>query len=243
MSKRSRCIVTTSWDDGDALDLRVCRMLDDFGLKGTFYIPISYERRTLADGDIVDLSRRHEIGAHGLGHLRLDHLSASEIRSEVERSKTLLERLVNRKVWGFCYPYGIHNSDIVQVLRDVGFEYARTVRSFQTMVEDPYEMPTTVQVIPDVRLPFHWKTLKVLGLRVFGAMRDFRVRAESTFDYAYRSGGIWHLWGHSWEVDGHGLWDELEDVFHYVSGRSDVVYLTNHETIMSLRSQRHRNPK
>jgi len=33
-----KVIVTTSWDDGHLLDLRLAQLLQDAGLKGTFYI-------------------------------------------------------------------------------------------------------------------------------------------------------------------------------------------------------------
>ena len=31
-------IVTTSWDDGNKLDLKLAALLDKYGLVGTFYI-------------------------------------------------------------------------------------------------------------------------------------------------------------------------------------------------------------
>ena len=47
-------------------------------------------------------------------------------------------------------------------------------------------------------------------------------------------GGIWHLWGHSWEIDQLGLWDELAEMLDYVHGREDVLYLNNGDLLQYL---------
>ena len=31
-----------------------------------------------------------------------------------------------------------------------------------------------------------------------------------------KRGGIFHLWGHSWEIDSMGLWERLGKVFEYM---------------------------
>lgn len=66
----SELIVTTSWDDGSYLDLRLSSLLDKYGIKGTFYISPYYEyrERSLTENEIILLSKRGEIGAHTLTH-------------------------------------------------------------------------------------------------------------------------------------------------------------------------------
>ena len=44
-------------------------------------------------------------------------------------------------------------------------------------------------------------------------------------------GGVWHLWGHSWELASHRLWDAVELVLRTVSGHSGVAYLFNPQTL------------
>jgi hypothetical protein len=53
--------------------------------------------------------------------------------------------------------------------------------------------------------------------------------AKAMFDQVIKDGGIYHIWGHSWEVDEHGDWERLEDVFRYISGNPKVSYVTNGE--------------
>jgi peptidoglycan-N-acetylglucosamine deacetylase len=47
------------------------------------------------------------------------------------------------------------------------------------------------------------------------------------FDRALRDGGVFHLWGHSWEIERNGDWDRLARVCEYIAGRTEVDYRTN----------------
>ena len=70
--KQTKIIVTTSWDDGHKLDLRVAKLLKKYGLKGTFYIsPNNREfskSMLLTDKEVKALSIDFEIGAHTMTH-------------------------------------------------------------------------------------------------------------------------------------------------------------------------------
>jgi hypothetical protein len=40
-------------------------------------------------------------------------------------------------------------------------------------------------------------------------------------------GGMWHLYGHSWEIAALGLWSQLEELLDYVARRRHVIYVAN----------------
>lgn len=45
-------------------------------------------------------------------------------------------------------------------------------------------------------------------------------------------GGIWHLWGHSWEIDDNNDWHRLTDVLEYAKHQGKehgAEFLTNSE--------------
>src|SRR3989344_2169790 len=67
-----KIIVTTSWDDGHKLDLKVARILKNYSIKGTFYVcPRDRELRQselISSREIVMLSKDFEIGAHTMTH-------------------------------------------------------------------------------------------------------------------------------------------------------------------------------
>jgi hypothetical protein len=51
------------------------------------------------------------------------------------------------------------------------------------------------------------------------------------FELCLKQGGIYHLWGHSWEVDARGDLGRLERVLKHISGRPQVTYATNRNAI------------
>lgn len=59
-------IVTTSWDDGTPTDIRLARLLEKYGTKGTSYVPKSYPDSLLSKEGIMALDRKFEIGAHSV---------------------------------------------------------------------------------------------------------------------------------------------------------------------------------
>lgn len=55
--------------------------------------------------------------------------------------------------------------------------------------------------------------------------------AQYFFDQVMEFGGIFHLWGHSWEVDKNNEWKNLEEVLQYISNMEDVKYINNSELV------------
>ncbi len=69
------------------------------------------------------------IGAHCVHHLRLPQLDDFQRRSEVEGSKSTLERFLGHRVSSFADPYGEHDAATVQTVRDARFSVAVTVQA------------------------------------------------------------------------------------------------------------------
>jgi peptidoglycan/xylan/chitin deacetylase (PgdA/CDA1 family) len=228
----NRLIVTTSWDDGSVLDLRLSELLARHGIKGTFYVPRSHRRATpLRKEDILALANKgHEVGAHTLGHIDLTSVSLSEARAEIEGSKTYLEDILGKRVRMFCYPYGRYNEKIEALVASSGFAGARTLEYTRTRtVANPYELGVTLHASnssPRTTLRI-WREYKMSPL----SLMDWDIRAKSLFHLALAEGGIWHLWGHSWEIDSRHDWNKLDRVLDYVSKREGVRYATNSEVV------------
>ncbi|MBA3916856.1 MAG: hypothetical protein H0X25_24030 [Acidobacteriales bacterium] len=54
------------------------------------------------------------------------------------------------------------------------------------------------------------------------------------FDRVLARGGVWHLWGHPWELDELNLWDQLAQVLDHVAHREGVLYLNNNQLVRYL---------
>ena len=239
--------VTTSWDDGDILDRRLALLLSRYNVKGTFYVSKSYRPERLSDLDIEIITKTHEIGAHTLTHPDLRTLSSAEQKNEISGSKKWLEEITHSKVKMFCYPKGRHNESAVSVVGEAGFLGARTTEvDTATTSPNPYLLGTTVQVYP---FPFrklnekkyYWgrilqpymqrsSKLRAIGIPI-SAMYSWQVMVRAVFDIKLARGGVFHLWGHSWEIEKYGMWDELEKFLKYIEGRKGCVFLTNSELL------------
>jgi len=235
-----KCIVTTSWDDGHKLDIKLANMLQKYEIRGTFYIAnrfldargilhLNEPFHLLSENEILQLSKYFEIGAHTVTHPNLTIIPLAEAEKEIIGSKQILEKILNEEIFGFCYPFGAYNSEIAEIVKKAGYKYARTTERFRIEVRDPFLMGTTTHVCPH-----NWiRNLKILGAGrpTLRGLYDWATRAKIMFDRVYRSGGIYHLWGHSWEIEKFNMWDDFEEVLEYVCNKKGVSYLTNYEVI------------
>jgi len=237
-----RSIVVTSWDDGDHQDLKLAEMLRKAGLAATFYVPIFGPdgNRTLRSGDLRALvSEGFEVGAHTMTHPVLSELHGRELWIEVSDCKHVLEQILGREVQMFCYPCGRYNQEVLETVREVGYRGARTTRMLCHQNSfSAFEMPTTLQAYPHRSFTYYKNLGKRLDLpRLYKYVFELRrlqswvELGKTLFDQALEEGGVWHLYGHSWEIQKFGLWEELQEVLDYVRDRPNVIYANNGQTL------------
>jgi hypothetical protein len=241
-------IVVTSWDDGDPQDLRLAEMLRQAGVAATFYIPIFGEggKRTLAPADMRTLvSEGFEIGAHTMTHPVLSDLHGQRLWVEVHECKQVLEQVLEQEVQMFCYPRGRYNQEVLDAVRKAGYRGARTTRMLcQRGSFSAFEMPTTLQAYPHDSLTYYKNLGKrrdlpglykyVIELR---RLQSWVELGKKLFDQCLQEGGIWHLYGHSWEIEELGLWEDLRQMLDYVRGRPGVIYANNSQALQFLQQE------
>jgi len=233
--KINACI-TTSWDDGHPLDFRVAELLAANGLRGTFYIPRSARTPTMSPAQVRELSESFEIGGHTLDHVALTRLDAPGARGQVAACKAWVEDVTGVPCPMFCPPLGKFDASHLRMVRDAGFVGMRTVEMMSLDFPRPrggvMVMPTTLQVFPHGRRGY----LKNLARRaafgnlwryiLHGRSREGLVLADALVELVLRQGGVFHLWGHSWELEEAGQWGRLESVLSalgQVAARADVL--------------------
>jgi peptidoglycan/xylan/chitin deacetylase (PgdA/CDA1 family) len=232
-----RAVVTTSWDDGHVLDLRLTGLLEKYQVPGTLYVaPENHEldpADRLSPAQLVDLSQRFEIGAHTVTHRSLTHLPDEQARAEIVRSREVLEDVVGAPVRSFCYPRGAYRPVHVAQVREAGFRFARTVERFAGTPGG--EVLTTATTVHAYR---HWSDAVPIARTAGGAPRrglryllNWDDLAIALFDRVADVGGTFHLWGHSWEVEANDDWHRLERVLAHIGGRDDVGYRTNGQLV------------
>lgn len=240
----TRCFVTTSWDDGHLLDLRLAEILSTKGVCATFYIPRLAPYRSLPDSCIRDLSQAFEVGAHSLTHPHLTEIDDTQLRHEVEGSKGYIEDIIATSCDMFCYPSGTVDSRVVSAVQQAGFRGGRTVYGFcDGSITDPYRLTTTIQACTHSQAltklsipPAHLTSLDAqMDLSTIPLNKDttynWLALARRTFDLVRIRNGVWHLWGHSWEIEQCQLWDELDELLSYIMACPGVVSVTNSQLL------------
>ncbi len=238
-------IVTTSWDDGHKLDLKLAPLLKQYGIRGTFYVsPENREFRKkdlLSAEEIIRLGRDFEIGAHTMTHPRLTRISKKEAFYEIIDSKKYLEKLLGEEIRCFCYPRGDHNEKIKELVKRAGFCYSRTMKRFEFHnAKDLLLSGTALEAHRNSLLTLPIDSLKILKISRFNLLEFIRNLnwenlAKRMFDRVEKHGGVYHLWGHSWVIERGDEWEKLERVLSYIGGKINVKYWTNYDIFKAIK--------
>lgn len=239
-------LFTSSWDDGNALDVRIAELLERCKLHGTFYVLPQEGGGTLREETIRKVSDVHEIGAHTLHHRNLPDLNEQEMKEEITGSKQWIERITGKPCTMFCYPRGFFDDTVRRAVKDAGFAGARTTEHLRFSLNDPYILPATLQVYPfpwRPRFSRWWHPLDPLGplrskwgkLRALGtplrACTGWLTLAKWLLLHAVETKQpFFHLWGHAKEIERHGMWGDLEAFLEFAAAQ-EMEAVTNGELV------------
>jgi hypothetical protein len=206
--------------------MRLGDLLAKHDFPATFYIPLSNrEGLPVLSAELVrGLGAAFEIGSHTLDHCYLNTVDEDEARRQIIDGKGRLEDILGSEVRGFCYPGGKFNAEHRRITMEAGFAYARTtVNFFRTVPGDRHRMPTTIQFYPHSRMAYlrnylskgDWPVRS--GLFSVAAQYSCALdRMRAMIDHVCLKGGVFHLWGHSWELDTFNGWQQLDSFLGYV---------------------------
>jgi peptidoglycan/xylan/chitin deacetylase (PgdA/CDA1 family) len=223
----STTYITTSWDDGHPLDLHVAELLAKHGIRGTFYVPKSAEHGTMTMAQARELGRAFELGAHTLHHAVLTEATEQKAWQEIAGSKSWLESNTGLPCLMFCPPKGKYTNRHLEMVRKAGYLGVRNVEllslDFPRKNAGIMLLPTTIQAYPHGSLAFAKNAVKrmalknLLRLMTHGRSTDWPALARSLLHESLRHGGVFHLWGHSWELQETGQWQRLDEVLRFMS--------------------------
>lgn len=233
---------TSSWDDGAPHDMKLAYLLDNYEQEATFYIPLANveKRDVIGKRDIEMLSKRFEIGAHTMNHKYLDVLPVTEANYEVSASKKALEDITQKEIVGFCFPGGKYGNREIDLVKNAGFGYARTINQFKYSPPGRL-MNTTLQAYDHSKFTYVMHLLKrkyfnELFLHLPVIMRNRRwhlllldmLNREAKKDTTEST--VIHLWGHSWELEEFDMWKQLESLLKEVNNLG-IKTVTNHQAM------------
>lgn len=195
----------SSWDDDNELNYKLAELLQKYNLPAIFYLT-----NKASEEMVKNLAGEFAIGGHSVSHnheMRRFHQSV--IWSEIVDNKTYLEKIIDRQITQFCYPRGRYNDKVIEQLKKAGFISARTTKILSVSPEehDPYEQPSTIHV---------YNRAEYDGV-------DWFDMAMQWVKHASDKDGVFHIWGHSWEVEKFSQWEKLEKFFKYVTENYTII--------------------
>jgi peptidoglycan/xylan/chitin deacetylase (PgdA/CDA1 family) len=154
---RTAPIVSIDFDDGyrSAYE-HALPILDKAGMRsGQFIVTgVLGQPGYVTKENVLDMERRgHEIGAHTRTHPHLSGMGSSDQRIEINGSKLDLEILLDHPVKNFCYPFGSYDENTQRIVREAGFQNARTVNWGNTSQgTNPFLLPVAKDITPKTTL-------------------------------------------------------------------------------------------
>jgi len=227
---RSQLIVTTSWDDTTGTGMKLWRLMENYGIKATFYVVSNWIGKKMLADDLRHISEAHEIGAHTLNHVMLTHVEKEVARREIFGSKISLEKIIEKRITSFAYPYGLYRREHVEMVKEAGFLCARTTKLYFTGIENPFETNITMHAAPHKVIDFQGlaRLFRQTPKTIFKlyALKKWNKLGKMMFDSFLKRGGGFHIFGHAWEIDQYKNWARLEDLLAYIAFRNNIKYLT-----------------
>lgn len=227
-------ILTFSYDDAVTQDVRLIELFNKYGMKATFNLNsgllgrdgslvregVRVDHIKIAPQDIKKVYEGHEVAGHTLTHPGLPSIADdNEVIRQVEQDRLRLSELVGYEVVGFAYPGGgtpLYDDRVAELIKNnTGVRYCRTTTSTLN-----YDTQTDLyRFKPTVYHHRQWDEMLELGERFLSLEADEKK--------------VFYVWGHAYEFDIHNSWDRFEEFLKMMSGRQDILYLTNKEALLS----------
>ncbi len=232
-------MITTSWDDGYPDDFRIAELLEKYNVQGTFYIPRSNEAYpVMTEAQIRELAGHFEIGGHTIHHVKIDNRRESFFEKEILGCYNWLGDLLGEKPISFCFPCGVYNQPAVAYTLKTGFKVIRTTELLNpTTGNVTGVVPTTLQVYNHSSFTYFKHLLKRLKFQSIGlylgsgSTSNLMRLVDYYLEQTREERGCFHLWGHSWEIDNHNLWEDLEQILKLIGNNHEFKYVQNRELL------------
>lgn len=217
-----------TYDDGVQQDVRFVKLLNQYGLKGTFNLNSALAAsefewihesgcvvKRLKTEDIPALYAGHEVASHTLTHPYMHDLTKEEILRELSADKANLEALLGQTIKGFAVPFDYYSELIAKCVEECGFEYARISEeshSFHPQKDD-----------------YHWRAT------VFHCCEELEDLTQQ-FMESCEELALFQIVGHTYDLDIENKWDLIETIFRQISKQDDILPMTTIEIIHYLKA-------
>lgn len=216
---------TLCFDDGTVEDEKMIDLLKKYNLKATFclntglmdgnnYIEVggSWQRISFDYAKQNNVYGGFDLISHGYNHKELKNLSYDEIVFEIIEDSKKIKQLSGVLPVGLAYPGGTNYYDdyvISTLLSGTSVRFARDTDDTHL-----FDLPDNFMC---------WKpTCSILDSSLLNLAKKF-IQTD------YSEDTLFFVWDHPWAVSAYNSWNKVEEFFKLISGREDIVYVTNTE--------------
>lgn len=196
-------------DDGCEQDMRIATMLERHGLKGLFYInskllgevdrtPHPRRGYLLLKHEVIELSKKHEIGGHTLTHpMDIKLLTKEQKWKEIDEDKKALESLIGKEVSSYCHPRGRFDEETIKLIKKASYKDARSVNlGFGGHL-------------------YAQECFQLANRKEYGGVDWFDYVTEKVKE-AQKKEIDMIVFLHAWEVDANGDWEKVDRFFKFI---------------------------
>ena len=217
---------TLSYDDCNLGIIRLVEIMQKHGVKGTFNLNSGrYACNCFGVKSDMHLTEEQlkaclsdsgmEIAVHGYKHLNPTTLTGVELYREFCVDKENLENAFGGVVRGVAYAFGGVNDKVVSALDNMGFAYARTVKSTLS-----FDIPTDwLRLNPTC----HHDDSKLKELT------EYFIKTNPNDMGGKKAPMLFYVWGHANEFINKNNWQVIEELCSAVGNKDDIWCATNIE--------------
>jgi len=196
-------------DDGTIYDSKVIDIFNKYNIKATFNLNsglqdfVWYKKdkpvRRLNLNENKSLYDGHEISSHSLTHPTLTYLSDEDVYKEVKEDIDNLERIFERKVTSFSFPFDQFDERTISIIRSIGITHI-----ILPEIDDSFKK--TIDT-------YH---IKVTSWNIFDALEKCRrfIKDKDAEFFLYLS--------HSYDYEFDNTYDKLEELIKLVKSCDDI---------------------
>lgn len=210
-----------SYDDGRTEDRELVQLMNKYHLIGTFHLNSNKlgTATYLNRAELKGLFTGHEVSVHSANHPNLVDISKIDVIYEIVEDRKELEHLMGYPVRGMAYPFGNTNDAVVETIKGLGIEYARTVGdtyNFEIPKDFLRWYPTIHQFAKAYWEPNQPKK-DAQEMEQFNQIIDNFIQTKEL--------AVLDIWGHSWEMGtDQNKWNETEKFFKKLANNTTIYY-------------------
>ena len=206
-------------DDGTIYDTKVIDIFNRYNIRATFNLNSGLQDFVWYKGDLPvrrldlykykDIYKNHEVASHSLTHPYLTSLSDEDVYREVKEDVDNIEKIFERKVATFSFPFDYFDERTINIIKGVGIS-----NIILPEIDDSFRFPSDLLHV------------RVTSWNIDDALEkvDRFIKDKDAELFIYLS--------HSYDYEFDHSYDKLEKLCQLVTSQEDIKIITIGEIVV-----------